>query len=344
VIEVRQLENGEEKAWDDYVYRCPESSHSHLSGWRRVIERAYGHLSFYFLAWENGDVKGILPLISMRNVFLRRFLVSLPFLDDGGICADDGEVRKCLFQAAVQLYHKQSADILDLRQRFPSNVDPAPGAEKMMMILDLAEDRNELWKRLDAKVRNQIRKASKSGLTGTWAGKHELSHFYEVFAANMRDLGSPVHSRRFFEAMFDEFNDSAKLMLVRKDDQVIGGAVCLLFKKHLIVPWASCLREFFTLCPNNLLYWQMIGWGCENGYRRFDFGRSSPGSGTYRFKKQWGAREEPLNWQFVTRGAKKTAMPHADDPKYQWAIRTWSRLPLSVTKFVGPFLRGHVSS
>ena len=105
----------------------------------------------------------------------------------------------------------------------------------------------------------------------------------------MRDLGSPVHSPDFFDAIFDEFNDCAKIMLVRKDEGVIGGAVCLFFKGSMIVPWASSLREYFSLRPNNLLYWEMIRWGCKNGYQRFDFGRSSPDSGTYRFKKQWGA-------------------------------------------------------
>ena len=345
LIEVRHLETGEEKTWDDYVYGCRQSSHCHLSGWRRVIERTYGHRDCYLWAHADGEVKGVLPLVSMSSFFLRRSLVSLPFLDDGGICADDGEVKDRLFQAAMQLYEQQRADILDLRQRYADSFDsPSAAEKKMMMILDLPEDGDELWKRLDAKVRNQIRKASKSALKATWGGKDELPDFYEVFAANMRDLGSPVHSRSFFEAIFEEFSDSAKLMFVRKDDQIIGGAVCLFFKQNLIVPWASCLREFFALCPNNLLYWEMIQWGCANGYRRFDFGRSSPGSGTYRFKKQWGTREEPLHWQYVSRRAGETIVPHADDPKYRWAIRAWSRLPLSLTKLVGPLLRGQVSS
>ena len=213
-----------------------------------------------------------------------------------------------------------------------------------MMILDLTNNPDELWKRFDAKLRNQVRKALKSGLTASWSGKEGLSDFYEVFAANMRDLGSPVHSRKFFAAIMEEFADSAKFMLVRKGDQVIGGAACFFFKGNLIVPWASSLREYFSLCPNNLLYWEMIRWGCENGYRRFDFGRSSPGSGTYYFKKQWGAIEEPLHWQCVSRKKGQAAMPHADDSKYQWIIRTWSRLPLSFTKVVGPLVRGQVSS
>ena len=160
----------------------------------------------------------------------------------------------------------------------------------------------------------------------------------------MRDLGSPVHSRGFFDAIFGEFPESAKLMLVRKEKHVIGGAVCLIFKDTMIVPWASSLREFFALCPNNLLYWEMIRWGCENGYRRFDFGRSSPDSGTYRFKKQWGAKDEPLHWQCVSRQLSNGTSAQADSHKYRWVTKTWSRLPLSFTKLVGPLVRGQISN
>jgi serine/alanine adding enzyme len=344
MIEVRPLETGEEKAWDDYLYRCSESSHCHLSGWRRVIERTYGHRSYYLWAHANGMVKGILPLIAMRNLYFRRSLVSMPFLDDGGICADSDQIRIRLFQEALRLYEGRKANSLDLRHRHANHLDSPRRGEKVIMVLDLLDDSDEMWKRFDAKLRNQVRKASKSGLNAFWSGKEGLSDFYEIFAANMRDLGSPVHSRNFFAAILEEFADSAKIMLVRKDDQVIGGAVCLFFKGSMIVPWASSLREYFSVCPNNLLYWEMIRWGCKNGYRRFDFGRSSPGSGTYRFKKQWGAREEPLHWQWITRKVGQPVMPHADNNKYRWMIRTWSHLPLSFTKLVGPMVRGQVSS
>ena len=341
---VHQLQHGENKAWDEYVYRCPEASHCHLSGWGRVIERSYGHRSFYLWARENREIKGILPLIRMRSLLRRRSLVSLPFLDDGGICTTDEQIRAQLYEAALRLFEEQKADVLDLRHRSGNNLDIPVHGSKVVLILELADNPEAMWKRFDAKLRNQIRKAIKSGLTAAWSGMEGLPDFYEVFAANMRDLGSPVHSRQFFAAILEEFAESAKLMLVRKGNQTIGGAVCLSFRDALIVPWASSHRAYFSLCPNNLLYWEMIRWGCEHGYRRFDFGRSSPQSGTYHFKKQWGTIEEPLHWQCLSRKPGQAATPHADDTKYQWLIQTWSRLPLALTKVVGPWVRGRVSS
>ncbi len=343
-IEIRPLKTGEDSAWDKYVLASAEASQSHLTGWRRVIERSYGHPSHYLAAYQNGECKGVLPLVAMRDLWLRRSLVSMPFLDDGGICADNDDVRTRLSLEALRLFEKRKAEALDLRHRYATNLEFPRNGEKVMMLLQLTSDPDKMWDRFDAKLRNQIRKATKSGLSAEWRGKQGLADFYEILAANMRDLGSPVHSREFFAAIMDEFADSADIMLVYKDRLVIGGALCLFFRGSLIVPWASSLRSYFSLCPNNLLYWTMIRWGCEKGYNTFDFGRSSPSSGTYRFKKQWGAKEEPLHWQYVSRKKRLATTLHADDSRYKWIMHTWSRLPLSVTKALGPLVRGQVSS
>jgi FemAB-related protein (PEP-CTERM system-associated) len=275
----------------------------------------------------------------MRSLLRRQSLVSLPFLDDGGICAADEQSRAQLYEAAFWLVEGQQADVLDLRHRYGNRLDIPLLGSKVVLILELADNPDAMWKHFNAKLRNQIRKAVKSGLTATWSGIEGLADFYQVFATNMRDL-APVQPGS--SAILKSSRECKACLCVRQ--QTIGGAVCLSFRDFLIVPWASSDREYFSLCPNNLLYWEMIRWGCEHGYQRFDFGRSSPQSGTYHFKKQWGTSEEPLHWQCLRRNQTQTAMLHADDTKYQWLIQTWSHLPLSLTKAVGPWLRGQVSS
>ena len=344
MLKIYQSYHRDDKAWDDYVYLCPEAGHCHLSGWRRVIERSYGHEALYLWAQENGETKGILPLIRMRDFRQRRLLVSLPFLDDGGICATDEQSLAQLYEAAFWLFEGQQADILDLRHRYSNSLDMPLIGSKVILLLELADNPDTMWKRFNPKLRNQIRKAMKSGLTATWCGIEGLADFYTVFAANMHALGSPVHSRQFFATILEEFPTSAKLMLVRQGQQTIGGAMCLSFRDSLIVPWASSSRQYLSLCPNNLLYWEMIQWGCEHGYRYFDFGRSSPKSGTYDFKKQWGTIEKPLHWQSLSRKPGQAAMLHKDDTKHQRLIQTWRHLPLPLTKIIGPWLRGRVSN
>jgi len=233
---------------------------------------------------------------------------------------------------------------MDMRHRRPSGLVLPYHGSKVTLTLELKNSPDQMWKLFDAKLRNQIRKSLRSGLKATWTGAEGLADFYEVFATNMRDLGSPVHSWMFFASIFDEFPDSARLILVHKGSDTIGGGLCFLFKDTVLMPWASAKKEYLSLCPNNLLYWEVIRSSCEKGYGVFDFGRSSPGSGTYKFKKQWGAIEEPLHWQFLSRYKDRTPTVSAPDPRFQWAVQTWKHLPLTITNSIGPILRKQMTN
>ena len=180
---------------------------------------------------------------------------------------------------------------------------------KVGMRLALGADAARAWDGLDRKVRNQVRKAEKSGLTWRRGGVELLDRFYAVFAQNMRDLGTPVYSRRFFEHVLSTFPATSSVCLVDHGDRTVAGAITLSHRDILEVPWASSLREYRSQCPNNLLYWRIIEHAIESGRRSLDFGRSTPNEGTYHFKEQWGARPEPLYWEYVMRGRADSAGP-----------------------------------
>jgi len=333
-----------EKMWDDFVYNSPDASYCHLSGWRHVIERAYGHRTYYLWAHENGETKGVLPLILMQSRLFGKNLVSVPFLDEGGICTRDEKAKIALYQKSIRLYEDLKADSMDMRHRRPSGIVLPRHGFKVTLTLTLADDPDLIWKSFHPTIRNRTRKALMSGVTAVWNGIEGLGDFYDVFSTNMRDLGSPVHSREFFAAVLEEFPNTAKLLLVRHGGQTIGAALVLLFRDTLLIPWPSSKREYFSLCPNNLLYWEAIRWGCEEGYRVLDFGRSSPGTGTYRFKKQWGAKEEPLHWQCVTRRAQLAPTLSPVNPRYRLAVGAWKHLPITVANRLGPLLRKQISN
>ena len=337
-----QFEQGEGKKWDAYVHQMPRSSFCHLSIWKYVIEKTYGHKAWYFWAVENGKVKGILPLISMETVLFGRSLVSLPFLDEGGVCADDTETTMKLYEAGRQLGETMGITTLEFRHRDASPLALPYHGNKVSVRLPLNTTSTAKWKALNAKVRNQVRKATKSGLTVHWEGPDGLREFYEVFAENMRDLGSPVHSQMFFRMLFQEYGENSSILLVRKDQKVIGGGVCLKFKDMLCIPWASSLREYRSLCPNVLMYWEAIQWGCDNQVAIFDFGRSTKGEGTYKFKMQWDSVEEPLHWQRFPENV-QNGTTQTEKDKYAWLVSLWAHLPVSVTKIIGPWIRKQVS-
>lgn len=200
------------------------------------------------------------------------------------------------------------------------------------------------WKGLDAKVRNQVRKAEKSGVTVKWGREDRLEEFYRVFCVNMRDLGSPTHARGFFESVLRRFPGAA-IGTAHRQGRCIGGLFRIHWKDELAIPWASTLKSDRSHCPNNALYWEAIRFAFEAGCRRVDFGRSTREEGTWRFKKQWQAKELPLyRYQFDDKGQFLAHAWHISQGKLGWTRNVWAKLPLMVANSLGPVLRGSISA
>ena len=325
------------RAWDNYVHASPDGTVCHLYNWREVIQRAYGHRTFYLSAIANGEIQGVLPLVLIQSRIFGRSLVSMPFMDYGGVVTQNGaDVRNMLVDTALRLARVHRAN-LSLRCSSEQGLDLPVWLEKTTMFLELGTREDDLWKRLPSERRNRIRKGRKSGLVASFHGSEALDDFYAVFATNMRDLGSPVHSRQFFHEMFTYLRPYLGIVLVRYKGQAIGAACVFLYKDRIIIPgWISSLRPFFHLCPNQILYWEAMRFAIAKGYRLLDLGRSSWGSGTCEAKRQWGAEPVQLYWYYYP----ESALPPGEDAKrLTWAVRPWRWLPVPLANAVGPWLR-----
>ena len=318
-------------AWDAYVAGHPAGCVWHRWGWRRVMRACYDLQCHYLVARRGGRVAGVLPLALQASPFFGRHLMSLPWLDHAGILADDANAREALLAAAQGLADGLKAD-LTLRELSPANA-PHTRTDKLAMTLALPETADAMWKQLKAKVRNQVRKAEKAGMAAHWAGPEMLGEFYRVYLTNMRDLGSPPHSMEFFQEVFRQFADVARLVLVRLADKTVAAALVLTDRAIWQVPWASSLRRFNHLCPNHALYWGILANACGQA-RDFCFGRSSRDSGTFDFKAQWGARPVQLYWHAWLGGP-----PRGDGrpSRLVGAVRRlWQRMPVSLARSLGP--------
>ena len=325
-------------AWDAYVRAHPDATLYHQWAWRETFERAFGHRSLYLMARRDGQVAGVLPLVLLASRLFGRFMVSLPFVNYGGVLADDPEVEAALLEAASAHAAALGASHIELRHR-TRRFDALPAKQhKVAMLMRLEASEAAAWAALDRKVRNQVRKAERSELTAGHGGAELLPDFYDVFARNMRDLGTPVYGRAFFEEVLAGFADAARVFVVRHGTRPVAAAVSLTHGDTIEVPWAGSLTEYRPRCPNNLLYWSVITCAVRDGLRVLDFGRSTPGEGTYHFKRQWGAVAEPLWWEY--RLLDRTTLPDQSprNPRYRTAIAVWKRLPLGVTRRLGPHI------
>jgi FemAB-related protein (PEP-CTERM system-associated) len=341
------MQAAESQAWDAYVLAHPQSTVYHLSVWRNVIGEAYDHNPIYIAATRSDSKKisGVLPLFHLKSFLFGNLLVSIPFFDMGGVLANGPEEEDALVAEAVRIGKDLNAKVLELRyHRKVSSFSPSPAkTQKARMLLGLPSSAELLMKGFKSKLRSQINKAIRDGLESDVGGIELLDEFYEVFLVNMRDLGSPVHSRKLLECVLKYFSSEARIFIVRKDGRPLAGSIVLGFKSVLANPWASSLRQYSHLSPNMLLYWTMLEYACEKGYHQFDFGRSTIDEGTYKFKAQWGARPEALNWMSISLngGGEKSSI--SEDSKFQLASQIWKRLPVSVTRVIGPRIRKYIA-
>lgn len=326
--------------WDHYATQAQGSSLYHLSGWQQVIKRTFAHKTVYlWAADQSSTLRGILPLVQLRSRLFGNMLVSMPFFNYGGICADDDVVARALFDAAAVIAREREVEFVEIRHenngRAWQQGLPCKTA-KVSMRLPLPESADALWKALGSKLRNQVQRPRKEGMRAIVGGRELLDGFYDVFAANMRDLGTPVYPKAFFANILAQFPDRTWIASVYRGETAVASGFLAGFKDRLEIPWASSLREFNSHSPNMLLYWTSLEHACQQGYREFDFGRSTPDEGTYRFKEQWGAKAFPLYWYYWLPEGSQMPQVNPKNPKYRTAIALWQRLPLSVTRLVGP--------
>ncbi len=329
--------------WQAAIERSPAAHVAWASSWYTTIQQAYGHVPLYLWAENGSESAAVLPAFLIRRPLLGTVVTSMPFLDAGGPCGGSGRTADALMYRLLTEAQHHGASQVEIRCTSPMNQPFVASLEKVTLVLRLPSDPDRLWRSLDPKVRNQIRKAERSGLSVEVGGIRLLDEFYRVFGINMRDLGSPVHAKQFFRALLETFGESAQVVLVKKDGGTLGGLISMIFKDTMYVPWASSLREYAPFCPNMLLYWDTLRRACTGGLSCFDFGRSTRGSGTYRFKRQWGAEDAQLFWYTIPLDGQRTRTLSTDDGKGLAVRWLWSRLPVGITRLLGPRIRRYLT-
>lgn len=337
-MRVERLTDALIPAWDEFVRANPATAdHFHLAAWRDVIARSTGHAPHH-LAAVDGDhrVRGVLPLFCLRTRIFGTLAVSLPFLNVGGIVSDAPEARDALLDASRAFAQSNACRYVELRQREPLGVEQLPvSSRKVTSVIPLCGGADAVFARLHQNVRNKIRKAEKNDVVVT-RGSEGLADFYRVYSHNLRDLGTPVISRRFFEEIGRAFADDVHIYTARRNGWLLGAKIVIRWRTRAYFIWAAAYRDALEYAPVQALNWAAIRDACDAGCDEVDLGRSTDGSSHQNFKKYWGVEIRPLHWtyQLVT----ATHMPglNPDNPKFALAVRIWKSLPVALTRVFGP--------
>lgn len=323
-------------AWDAFVKGHPEGKLCHTLAWSNMVGRTFGHKAFRLAAYEGQMLRGILPLTLVRSRLFGTHMISQAFSNYGGPLVADEAALAPLLGHAYHLTRERGCRQIEFRGTSPLAAEHYRRMDKVCMHLSLDRDPDVTWRGFRPEIRNRVRKARKAGLTTVGGGAELLSEFYDVWTVRMRQLGTPCYSKRFFRNLLEQFPDEARVFLVRRDETAVGAGLFYAFNHLAQCRWAATLTEANSFSPNMLLYWTAIEHYCLAGVSTFDFGRSTEGGSQYEFKRRWGAQTVQLHYEHWTAPGHQLEMTTPNSPRYRKKVEMWKRLPLTVTRILGP--------
>jgi FemAB-related protein (PEP-CTERM system-associated) len=329
--------------WDQYVAHKDNASIYHFWEFKRIVQSSFGHKAVYLAAFDSEEkISGVLPAIEMNSRLFGHFIVSLPFFTYGAALADNEHIEHKLYTALIDYAKQENVQHVELRAMHAQEKlkASAPSKEnKVSMVRSLPETSEQLWGDIGTKVRAQIKKAQRYALE-TKFGKAELiNDFYTVFSTNMRDLGTPVYSKRFFsELMKSRLHKQFDIGVVYFKGEPVACSFLMTHNGMMEIPWASTLQSANGMNVNMFMYWDVLKKAIQRECSFFDFGRSSKDAGTYRFKKQWGAQPQQLYWYYWLPEGEVMPELNPNNPKYKLLINVWQKLPVWLSQLIGPFV------
>ena len=334
---IKTLTDSEIALWDDYIEGMPDATFFHQSGWKQVVERAFGHKAYYLYAEEQGKITGILPLVHIKSPLFGNALISNAFCVYGGVVADDEKTRLALDKQACVLARELAVDHIEFRNR--QHTTPERPYKKGLYVTFRKELSSDLDKNLMAIPRKQravVRKGIKAGLVSVI--DNDTERLFQAYSESVRNLGTPVFPKKYFAILNEVFKDQCEVLSIEHHGKHIASVMSFYFRDEVLPYYGGGTAQARAVYANDFMYWEVMRRAVEKGVNVFDYGRSKIGTGSYRFKKHWGFEEAPLFYEFEL--VKAEAMPDINplNPKYRFFIAAWKKLPLSVSQVIGPWL------
>ncbi len=336
-IAVRELDDAAAARWDAYVAANSEGTFFHRAGWKRVVEKTFGHRCPFLYAERGGEIVGVPPLVLVSSLLFGRNLVSTGFTVGGGPVADSPEALAALDAEAIRIAEEADVDAIEYRVRAPMHDDWAHKSGLYVGFRrEIDPDIDANMKAIPRKQRAMVRKGIKLGLTSDI--ETDTATLHHIYAVSVRNLGTPVFPKKMFDLLMETFGDDVDIVTIRHDGAAVASVMNFYFRDEVLPYYGGGLREARNIAANDFMYWEVMRRACERGYRLFDFGRSKEGTGAYSFKKNWGYEPQPWTYEYYLRKSDEIPEINPLNPKYRYFIAAWKKLPIGISKMLGPHI------
>jgi FemAB-related protein (PEP-CTERM system-associated) len=341
VCMIKLLDESNCSRWDEFVQQNTDATFFHQAGWKVVIEKAFGHKTYFFYVEKKGKITGILPLVHINSLLFGNTLVSLAPCVYGGVVASDNQSYIELNEKACHLANELGVNCLEIRNKAQKHPDRPYKELYVYFRKELDADIDKNFMAIPRKQRAMVRKGIEAGLTSVI--DTNIDSIYKAYSESVRNLGTPVFSKKYFQILKDVFGHQCEVLSVLHNGQLIASVMSFYFKDEILPYYGGGTELSRILKGNDFMYWEVMRRAVEKGIKVFDFGRSKIGTGSYSFKKNWGFSPQQLYYEFYL--VKSTSIPDVNtlNPKYKFFIAAWKRLPLSISQVIGPFLAKNLS-
>jgi len=340
VVQIKRLtaqDAASAKAWDEFVFACPQATFFHRSAWLQLIEQQFGHQAFFLYAEQDGAITGVLPLAQVKSMLFGHSLVALPFAVYGGVAASNDAAAASLETEAQAIAQRLGVEHLEFRNTAPRHTDWPKQDLYVTFRKEIFPEEEANMQAIPRKSRASVRKGIKNALVSQIDAN--VDRFFALYADNVHRHGTPAMPKRYFAALLQAFGDDAEVMTVTSPDgRPLSSVLSFYFRDEVLPYYAGDDESARDLAANDFKYWELMRRACARGLKVFDYGRSKQGTGSFAFKKNWGFEPTPLHYEYCLYKREAVPQNNPNNPKYQLMIRTWRRLPIGVANWLGPFI------
>ena len=199
--------------YDAYVSAHPAATPYQMSAWLEAVNSSYGIKGEIMLAEKEGRVVAVLSRAVMPKPFGQHNYCSLPYCDVGGVLADNDRLADQLWSVCMagspskSIHSRRESAIVPLVSEALKDAEASADSIKARLLLPLEKNSEAMLASFKSKLRSQIKKSSKNGVFCEVSS--DIDGFYGVMQKNMHRLGSPCHSKRWFEQVLECYGDNA---------------------------------------------------------------------------------------------------------------------------------------
>ena len=336
---VRLLQKHDYARWDAFVAACPDATFFHRAGWQAIIERVYGHKTWFFYAEAEGQIVGVLPLAEIKSRLFGHSLAALPFCVLGGVAATMDAARPLLDAAAEKVARELQVGHLEYRNLLPAHPGDPSWYQKELYVTfrkEISADDDENMNAIPRKQRAMVRKGIKLGLTSEI--DDDVERFFTCYSTSVHRLGTPVFPKSYFKVIKEVFPEETEIRIIVKDGQLIAGVLSFYWRDEVLPYYGGGMPAAREVAGNDYMYWNLMQAAAARGVRIFDFGRSKLGTGAFDFKKNWGFPPTPLAYEYKLITSTELPDNNPLNPKYQLFIKMWKKLPIGLANVLGPHI------